>query len=76
MIVFEFKIKGKERQYKAINEAIRTSQFVRNKCLRFWMDSKREDKVNKYTLNKYCSVLAKEFLFAGELNSMAKEKKK
>ena len=73
MIVFEFKIKGKERQYKAINEAIRTSQFVRNKCLRLWMDSKREDKVNKYTLNKYCSVLAKEFLFAGELNSMARQ---
>jgi putative transposase len=39
MIVFEFKAKGKTTQYKAIDEAIRTAQFVRNKCLRFWMDN-------------------------------------
>ena len=73
MIVFEFKVKGKEQQYRAIDEAIRTSQFVRNKCLRLWIDSQGEDKVNKYTLNKYCSVLAKEFPFANELNSMARQ---
>jgi len=34
MIVYEFKAKGKDWQYKAIDEAILTSQFVRNKCLR------------------------------------------
>lgn len=38
MIVLEFKAKGKTTQYTAINEAIRTAQFVRNKCVRFWMD--------------------------------------
>jgi len=47
MIVYEFKAKGKEEQYRAIDEAIRTSQFVRNKCLRLWMDSSREDQIDK-----------------------------
>ena len=73
VIVFEFKAKGKEKQYKAIDEAIRTSQFVRNKCVRLWMDSSPSDKVNKYTLSKYCSVLAKKFPFADELNSMSRQ---
>ncbi|MEQ9358192.1 RNA-guided endonuclease InsQ/TnpB family protein [Coleofasciculus sp. F4-SAH-05] len=70
MIVFEFKVKAKLTQYAAIDEAIRTAQFVRNKCLRYWMDNKG---VNKYDLNKYCSVLAKEFSFAAELNSQARQ---
>jgi putative transposase len=70
MIVYEFKVKGKEAQYRAIDEAIRTNQFIQNKCLRYWMDNK---KVGKYDLNKYCSVLAAEFPFADELNSMARQ---
>ena len=37
------------------------------------MDAKREDKINKYSLNKYCAVLAKEFEFANELNSTARQ---
>jgi putative transposase len=40
MIVYEFKVKGKEKQYRTIDEAIRTSQFIQNKCLRYWMDNK------------------------------------
>ncbi|MHC5718200.1 MAG: RNA-guided endonuclease InsQ/TnpB family protein, partial [Nostoc sp.] len=70
MIVYEFKVKGKERQSRAIDEAIRTSQFVQNKCLRYWMDNKS---IGRYDLNKYCAVLAEEFLFAEELNSMARQ---
>ncbi|MFB2935742.1 transposase, partial [Aerosakkonemataceae cyanobacterium BLCC-F154] len=31
MIVYEFKLKGKIKQCQAIDEAIRTSQFIRNK---------------------------------------------
>ena len=31
------------------------------------------EKVNKYDLNKYCAVLAKEFPFCNELNSMARQ---
>jgi putative transposase len=70
MIIYEFKCKGKDAQYRAIDEAIRTSQFIQNKCLRYWMDN---EKVGRYDLNKYCAVLAKEFPFASELNSMARQ---
>ncbi len=72
MIVYEFKLKGKYKQYQAIDEAIRTSQFIQNKCLRYWMDNP-DIKVDKYALNKYCAVLAAEFPFANELNSMARQ---
>ncbi|MFS0513598.1 RNA-guided endonuclease InsQ/TnpB family protein [Nostoc sp. UIC 10607] len=70
MIIYEFKVKGKDRQYRAIDDAIRTSQFIQNKSLRYWMDNKN---VTKYELNKYCAVLAAEFPFADELNSMARQ---
>lgn len=70
MIVYEFKVKGKEAQLLAIDEAIRTSQFIQNKCLRLWTDNKN---ISKYDLNKYCAVLAAEFPFACELNSMARQ---
>jgi putative transposase len=70
MIVYEFKVKGKDKQYRAIDDAIRTSQFIQNKALRYWMDNKD---VGRYDLNKYCAVLASEFTFADELNSMARQ---
>ena len=70
MLVLEFKAYGKQKQYNAIDEAIKTGQFIRNKCLRLWMDT---PKVNKYDLNKYCAVLASEFLFASTLNSQARQ---
>jgi len=70
MLVLEFKVKGKVQQYSAIDDAIRTFQFIRNKALRFWMDN---EKVNGFDLNKYCAVLAKEFAFAKELNSQARQ---
>ncbi|MBD2018506.1 transposase [Microcoleus sp. FACHB-53] len=70
MIVYEFKVKGKEVQYRAIDEAIRTSQFIQNKCLRYWMENKG---LRQYDLNKYCAVLAAEFPLASELNSMARQ---
>lgn len=41
MITLEFKLKGKETQYRIVDEMIRTFQFVRNKCLRYWMDGAR-----------------------------------
>ena len=70
MLVFEFKTYGKSSQFTAVDEAIRTAQFVRNSCLRYWMDNK---KVDKYDLNKYCAVLAGDFSFADELNSQARQ---
>ncbi len=70
MFVLEFKVRAKKHQYTAIDEAIRTAQFVQNKCLRFWMDNQ---KVDKYDLNKYCRVLAHDFHFANKLNSQARQ---
>ena len=70
MIVIEFKLKGKQEQYRAIDEAIRTAQFIRNKCVRFWMDNQN---VNRATLSKYTKQLAKEYWFAGKLNAMSRQ---
>ncbi|MBW4501682.1 MAG: transposase [Scytonema hyalinum WJT4-NPBG1] len=71
MLVLEYKVKGKQEQYRAIDEAIRTTQFIRNKAIRYWMDAPREQKVDKIALNNYSTALRKEFGFVKELNSMA-----
>jgi len=70
MLILEFKVKAKSQQHDAIDDAIRTTQFVRNKCLRYWIDNRG---ATKFDLNKYCAVLAKEFDFAKELNSQARQ---
>ena len=71
MLVLEYKVKAKKHQYNAINEAIRTTQFIRNKAIRYWMNAPKEVKVNKVALNNYSTALRKEFKFVEELNSMA-----
>ncbi len=68
MIVYEFKVKAKQLQYQAIDEAIRTAQFVRNKCLRYWMDGKN---VTRAELYRYNTKLRSEFAFVKDLNSHA-----
>lgn len=70
MFVIEYKVKAKSQQYKAIDEAIRTAQFIQNKCLRHWMNNRG---VDKYELNRYCRVLSHEFSFANKLNSQARQ---
>ncbi|MEH2294909.1 RNA-guided endonuclease InsQ/TnpB family protein [Nostoc sp.] len=71
MLVLEYKAVVNKKQTAAIEEAIRTTQFIRNKAIRFWMDSPRESKINKIALNNYSTALRKEFVFVEELNSMA-----
>ncbi|MEY3221921.1 MAG: hypothetical protein RLZZ203_777 [Cyanobacteriota bacterium] len=71
MIVLEYKVKGKQHQYNAIDDAIRTTQFIGNKAIRYWMDAPRELKIDKFAFDKYSTELRKEFPFAAELNSMA-----
>ncbi|NEU79588.1 RNA-guided endonuclease TnpB family protein [Nostoc sp. UIC 10630] len=71
MLVLEYKIKGFKLQYQAIDEAIITTQFIRNKAIRYWMDAPREANINKIALNNYSTALRKEFKFVEELNSMA-----
>ncbi|TRV49676.1 MAG: transposase, partial [Microcystis panniformis Mp_MB_F_20051200_S9] len=68
MFVLEYKVKPKPNQIEAINEAIRTTQFVRNKVLRYWMDNRG---VGKTELFRYNTALRKEFKFVDDLNSHA-----
>ena len=70
MIILEAKLKGTTEQYGRLDEAIRTAQFVRNSCIRYWMDNKG---IGKNQLSKLCAQLAKEFAWAGSLNSMARQ---
>ena len=68
MFVYEYRVNPKPQQIAAINEAIRTSQFVRNKVLRYWMDNRG---VGKTEMFRYNTLLRKEFKFVEELNSHA-----
>ncbi|KST61865.1 RNA-guided endonuclease InsQ/TnpB family protein [Mastigocoleus testarum] len=68
MIILEFKAKGKTTQYAGIDEAIRTAQFVRNKCIRYWMD---KPGVGQKDLYRHSTSLRKEFDFVKALNSSA-----
>ncbi len=70
MLVFEAKLEGEEQQYRLLDEAIRTARFIRNSCLRYWMDNVG---IGRYELSAYCAVLAKEFPWAEKLNSMARQ---
>lgn len=71
MIVREAKLlNGTSGQYSALDDAIRTAQFIRNKCVRHWMDSQCVGKSALYVLSK---DLAKEFEFAKKLNSSARQ---
>ena len=70
MLVFEAKLEGTKPQYDRLDEAIRTARFVRNSCIRYWMDNQG---IGRSELSAYCAVLAKEFPWAGNLNSMARQ---
>jgi len=70
MLIYEYKADGSKAQYAAIDEAIRVVQFIRNKCLRLWMDSRG---ISKNDLQCHCAVLAKEYPFANRLNSQARQ---
>jgi putative transposase len=68
MLVFEAKLRGTTEQYAILDEMIRTARFVRNSCLRFWMENKG---VNKYDLNKYCKVLREQLEWCKKLSAQA-----
>jgi len=73
MLVVEAKLKnGTPEQYQRLDEAIKTSQFVRNSCVRHWMDNKG---TTRNDLQKLCSVLAnnKETPWVNKLNSQARQ---
>jgi putative transposase len=71
MIVREAKLlNGTKEQYQALDDAIRTAQFIRNKAVRYWMDNQG---IGKADLYKLCKDLATEFDFALKLNSAARQ---
>jgi putative transposase len=70
MLIFEYKLRTNKTQQRTIDEAIRTVQFIRNKCLRKWMDGRH---VSDSELQAYCAQLAQDFPFAARLNSMARQ---
>ena len=71
MIVREAKLlNGLSAQYQALDQAIRTAQFIRNKAVRLWRD---EPEVNKARLSLLCKELARAYPFAKKLNSMARQ---
>ena len=69
MLVLEYKLVALRQQEQRIDEAVKVTQFIRNKALRLWMDTG----VKSYGLSTYCSVLAKEYSFANALNSQARQ---
>ena len=69
MLIYEYKLDGAKAHYAAIDEAIRVCQFIRNKCLRLWMD----DHATKNDLQTYCAVVAREYPFASRLNAQARQ---
>ncbi len=61
MIVLEYKLVATDKQKRGIDEAIRTAQFIRNACLRYWMDAKDSEKsVGKYDISKRTTQLRSE----------------
>ena len=70
MLILEYKLRANQRHRAAIDEAIRTTQFIRNKCLRLWMETRG---TGDAALQAYCAQLAQDFPFAARLNSMARQ---
>jgi putative transposase len=73
MLVVEAKLKnGTHSQYALLDDAIRVGQFVRNKCVRYWMSHKG---TTRNDLQKLCAVLAddKSTPWVKQLNSQARQ---
>ena len=70
MLTLEYKLDGTPAQYAAIDEGIRVVQFIRNTCLRAWMDRQPAGKTFE-AMSAYTAALANEFPFAGRLGSQA-----
>ncbi|WP_414754362.1 RNA-guided endonuclease InsQ/TnpB family protein [Anabaena sp. CCY 9910] len=72
MIVYEAKAEATKEHFLKINEALRTALFVRNSCLRYWIDGHAK---TGYDLNKYTKVLSDnpKFPWVSKLNSTARQ---
>ncbi|HEU5369237.1 MAG TPA: transposase [Ktedonobacterales bacterium] len=70
MLILEYKLRTNQAQRAAIDETIRTVQFIRNKALRLWMDTRG---VGWAEQQRLCAVLAKDYPFAARLHSNARQ---
>jgi putative transposase len=70
VLIREYRLRVNQAQAAAIDEAIRTVQFIRNKCLRLWMDGRG---IGDNDLQVSCSLLANDYSFAAHLNSQARQ---
>ena len=70
MLIYEYKLHGNKAQSAAIDEAIRITQFIRNKALRLWRETRG---TNRNDLQCFCAILAKAFPFVASLNSQARQ---
>lgn len=72
MLVYESKLSGTQEQYRRIDESIRTALFVRNACIRLWMDGKAKSRNDLY---KHCKALSDnpQFPYCKLLNSQARQ---
>ncbi len=68
MIVLEYKLKGKNEQFRRIDDAIRTAQFIRNKCIRLWRDNRG---INKTLMFRHNTELRATYPWCHNLNSHA-----
>lgn len=70
MLIYEYKLDATPAQEAAIEEAIRVTQFVRNKAVRLWRDGRG---VSRQELQGLCADLARQYPFARLLNSQARQ---
>jgi putative transposase len=69
MLVLDYKLRVTPNQQTTIDEAIRTVQFVRNTCVRTWMDGH----ATRNDLQTLCAELARRFPYVARLNSQARQ---
>lgn len=70
VLTLEYKLRGKPAQFAALDEAIRTVQFIRNTCLRLWM---QQPGSSANDLQMHCAVLAQQYPFAAKLTPQARQ---
>ena len=65
MIVYEFKLKQFNNSFDLIDQYIRIGQYIRNKSLRLWIDSKDTGiKINQNSLRKNSLTLESDAEFS------------
>jgi len=71
MLTLEYKLRLSPVQETAIDEAIRTTQFIRTPCVRLWMDGRD---VSAKDPQRLCARLAQELAVAARPTSDAQAK--